>query len=229
MPATFLDLSNRVLRRLNEVELSSSDFPTARGVQALVKDAVQASIASINQSEFEWPFNAAEHTQTLEIGREEYDWPNFFKVVDWNSFQVIESINGSNEFKHLNYISRDEYYDKYRDDDNESDSAGRSRPTMVFPSHGNGFGVTPSPDKTFQIRFRYFLNYADLNLYDDQTRVPESFSSVVVDGALMHMYMFKDNVEAAQVAQALFAQGLKNLQTLYINNYEYISDHRVAF
>jgi hypothetical protein len=190
---------------------------------------VQASIASINQSEFEWPFNAAEHTQTLEIGREEYDWPNFFKVVDWNSFQVIESINGSNEFKHLNYISRDEYYDKYRDDDNESDSAGRSRPTMVFPSHGNGFGVTPSPDKTFQIRFRYFLNYADLNLYDDQTRVPESFSSVVVDGALMHMYMFKDNVEAAQVAQSLFAQGLKNLQTLYINNYEYISDHRVAF
>jgi hypothetical protein len=229
MPATFLDLSNRVLRRLNEVELSSSDFPTARGVQALVKDAVQASIASINQSEFEWPFNAAEHTQNLEVGKEEYEWPNFFKVVDWNSFQVIESASGTNRFTHLNYIGRDEYYDKYRDDDNESDAAGRARPKMVFPSHGNGFGVTPSPDSAYQVRFRYFLNYADLNLYDDQTRVPESFSSVIVDGALMHMYMFKDNVEAAQIAQSLFAQGLKNLQTLYINNYEYITDHRVAF
>jgi len=45
----------------------------------------------------------------------------------------------------------------------------------------------------------------------------------------MHMYMFKDNVEAAQISQALFMQGLKNLQTLYINNYEYITDHRVNF
>jgi len=229
MPATFIELSNRVLRRLNEVEFSSSDFPTARGVQALVKDAVQASIASINQSEFEWPFNAAEHTQTLEVGKEEYEWPNFFKVVDWNSFQVIESASGTNQFTHLNYIGRDEYYDKYRDDDNQSDAIGRATPSMVFPSHGNGFGVTPSPDSAYQVRFRYFLNYADLNLYDDQTRVPESFSSVIVDGALMHMYMFKDNVEAAQIAQSLFAQGLKNLQTLYINNYEYITDHRVAF
>ena len=44
----------------------------------------------------------------------------------------------------------------------------------------------------------------------------------------MHLYMFKDNVEAAQIAKLVFEQGLKNLQTLYINNYEYITDTRVA-
>ena len=79
------------------------------------------------------------------------------------------------------------------------------------------------------MRFNYYMNYADLQLFDDETRVPQSFSSVIVDGALMHMYMFKDNVEAAQVAKLVFEQGLKNLQTLYINNYEYITDRRVAF
>ena len=229
MPATYLDLSNRVLRRLNEVEMTSSDFPTVRGVQALCKDSVKAAIASINQSEFEWPFNAAEHTETLVVGREEYDWPTYFKVVDWNSFQLFKNFSGSNEFTKLRFIHRDEYYDKYRDADSNAGSLGIEQPRYIYPSHGNGFGVTPSPDEEYSVRFRYFLNYAELNLYDDETRVPESFSSVIVDGALMHMYMFKDNVEAAQISQALFMQGLKNLQTLYINNYEYITDHRVNF
>jgi hypothetical protein len=230
MPATFLDLCNQVLRRLNEVELSASGFEGARGVQALVKDAVKASIASIGQSEFEWPFNAAEHSETLVIGRVDYDWPEFFKVVDYESFQVIENNgDGTNDYKKLTYIDRDEYYKKYRDDDNSAGTAGRGKPIFVFPTHGSGFGVSPSPSKAYLIRFRYFLNYADLNAYNDETRIPSSFTSVVVDGALMHMYMFKDNVEAAQIAKMIFDQGLKNLQTLYINNYEYISDTRKAY
>ena len=104
MPATYLDLSNRVLRRLNEVEMTSSDFPTVRGVQALCKDAVKAAIANINQSEFEWPFNAAEHTDTLTIGREEYDWPTYFKVVDWNSFQIFDNAAAKPEFTKLDFI-----------------------------------------------------------------------------------------------------------------------------
>ena len=230
MPATYIDLCNQVLRRLNEVELSASGFEGARGVQALVKDAIKASIASIGQSEFEWPFNAAEHSETLVIGRVDYDWPEFFKVVDYQSFQVVENNgDGTNDYRKLTYIDRDEYYKKYRDEDSSAGTRGRGKPIFVFPTHGNGFGVSPSPDKEYLIRFRYFLNYADLNAYNDETRIPSSFTSVVVDGALMHMYMFKDNVEAAQIAKMIFDQGLKNLQTLYINNYEYITDTRKAY
>jgi len=66
MPSTYLDLCNLVLRRLNEVEIAADEFNSIRGVQALVKDAVKAALAKINQSEFEWPFNAAQHTATLE-------------------------------------------------------------------------------------------------------------------------------------------------------------------
>ena len=43
------------------------------------------------------------------------------------------------------------------------------------------------------------------------------------------MYMFKDNVEAAQFAFQAFMSGLKDLQTLFINNYEYVRDTRVRF
>ena len=72
MPSTYIDLCNKTLRRLNEVEIPVSDFLTVRGVQALVKDAVKAAIAKVNQAEYEWPFNAAEFTQVLSVGQSEY-------------------------------------------------------------------------------------------------------------------------------------------------------------
>ena len=229
MPTTYIDLCNQVLRRLNEVEIAVGDFPTVRGVQALVKDAIKAAVAKINQAEFEWPFNAAEHTQTLVAGQTEYTWPDYFKVSDWNSFQIQKDESLNVGYQVLKSIDRDEWYKSYRDADYEAGSAGRGIPNYVFQGHGNGFGITPSPDAAYRVRFRYYLNYSDLQNYNDVTRIPESFDTVIVDGALYHLYMFKDNIESAQAAFMAFEKGIKDLQTLYINNYEYIRDSRVRF
>jgi hypothetical protein len=229
MPSSYIDLCNKTLRRLNEVEISADDFPTVRGVQALVKDAVKAAIAKVNQAEYGWPFNAAEHTQVLTAGQTEYTWPDYFKVSDWNSFQIQKDDSLAVTYKTLKSIDRDEWYRDYRDDDYSAGNAGRAVPDYVFPSHGNGFGVSPSPDKAYTVRFRYYQNYSDLTSATDVTRIPESFDTVIVDGAIYHLYMFKDNLEAANAAFLAFQQGIKDLQTLYINNYQYISDTRVKF
>ena len=229
MPSTYLNLCNMVLRRINEVEIAQADFGTVRGVQALVKDAVRAAIAKINQAEFEWPFNASEHTQVLTAGRTEYDWPDYFKIADFNSFQIQKNDSLATGYKTLSAIERDDWYREYRDTDFEAGSAGRGVPDFVFPSHGTGFGVTPSPDKAYSVRFRYYLNYADLTAYDDVTRIPESFDTVIVDGALYHLYMFKDNLDAANAAFIAFQSGLKDLQTLYINSYQSVRDTRIKF
>ena len=229
MPSTYISLCNQVLRRLNEVEISDSDFANVRGIQALVKDSVKAAVAKINQAEFEWPFNAAEHTQTLVAGQSEYTWPDFFKVSDWNSFQLQKNVSLDVDYTTLTYMDRDEWYAKHRDEDYKAGTAGKAQPTHVFPGHGNGFGVTPSPDKAYSVRFRYYLNYSDITDFDDVTRIPSSFDTVIVDGALYHLYMFKDNLEAAQAAFIAFERGIKDLQTLYINNYEYIRDTRKRY
>ena len=229
MPSTYLQLCNMVLRRINGVEIAEDEFLSVRGVQALVKDAVKAAVAKINQAEFEWPFNSAEHTETLVAGQSEYNWPDYFKIADWNSFQIQKNDSLGTGFKTLSPIDRDEWYKNYRDDDYEAGSTGRNVPDFVFPSHGQGFGVTPSPDKAYSIRFRYYLNYADLTAATDTSRIPQSFDTVIVDGALFHLYMFKDNIEASQAAYAAFEDGLKDLQTLFINSFEYVRDTRIRF
>ena len=229
MPSTYLNLCNQVLRRLNEVELTENDFANARGVQALVKDSVKNAVAKINQSEFEWPFNSASYTQTLTQGQSEYTWPTFLKSADWNSFQISKNDALGVGYKHLTPINRDDWYRLHRDDDYNAGNLGRGVPENVFASHGQGYGVTPSPDAAYQIRFNYFLNYTDLTNASDTTRIPETFDAVLVEGALYFLYMFKDTLEASQIAIQVFNQGIKDLQTLYINKYEYVTDTRISF
>ena len=229
MPTTYIDLCNQVLRRLNEVEIAQADFGNVRGVQALVKDAVKASVAKINQQEYEWPFNAASHTITLVAGQNEYTWPDFYKAADFNSFQIQKDDGLGTGYRTLKTMDRDEWYQRHRDEDYDTGTAGRGVPEFVFDGHGNGFGVTPVPDKAYTLKFKYYLNYSDISAYNDVTRIPSSYDTVLIDGALYHLYMFKDNLESAQAAFMNFERGIKNLQTLYINNFDYIRDTRVRF
>lgn len=229
MPSTYIDLTNALLRRLNEVEIEVADFADVRGVQALAKDAVRASIAKINAAEFEWPFNSAEHSQTLTVGEEDYSWPNFFKSVEWNSFYIVNDGTNTNTTTSLDFVSRDYYYDRLRNADLDAGSSGLDLPKYVFPSHGNGYGVSPSPNKAYVLRFRYFLNYAELLNYDDQTRVPSTYDHVLIAGAMYHMYLFRDNSEMAGIAQQEFMAGIKEMQTLLLNKYASIEDTRVSY
>jgi len=59
MATTYLDLSNEVLRELNEVVLTSGNFASATGIQSFVKDAINKSIFDIANEEPQLPFFSA--------------------------------------------------------------------------------------------------------------------------------------------------------------------------
>lgn len=223
--ATFIDLCNRTLRRLNDVEIQPADFPSVRGIQALVKDSVRASLDDINQSEFEWPFNYQQASLTLTQGQTEYPFPEEVKVVEWDSFQLQ---NGS-DYTGLHPLARERWYRDHRDSDYEAGASGRGKPSYVFPSSQFGFGVTPSPDAAYTLRYTYYRNRVILDAADDEPRTPVAFDHVIVDGAMYHMYLFKENPESAQLAFAKFQQGIKNLQSIYINRFTAVHDTRVNF
>jgi hypothetical protein len=229
MALTFINLCNKTLLRLNEVEIQAPDFPSTRGIQSLVKDAVRNAIATINQSQFEWPFNAAEESRDLTTGQTEYTYPSTFQSIDWNSFQIIPSVGEATRNSRLVYIDRDVWYENYRDADDDAGAAGIGIPRFVFRAHGNGFGVSPSPDLPYRIQFRYFLNFIPLENASDTTTIPDDFERVIVDGALYYMYTFKDNMDNASAAYDVFQQGMKSLRTIYINTYDSIRDTRINF
>jgi hypothetical protein len=97
--ATYLSLVNAVLRRLNEVQLTSSNFGTTTvNFQAAVKDYVNDALHDIYNAEREWPFNIVSSTQELTPGVQTYTLPTGYGTVDWDSFFVLTTdlvTNGS--------------------------------------------------------------------------------------------------------------------------------------
>ena len=141
------------------------------------------------------------------------------------SLEVVKSENN----RRLQFISRDQWYMNHRDRDYDAGAAGLDAPSYVFPSHGNGWGVSPSPDKAYDVKFRYYLSNVDMVHYDDTSRIPEAYDHVIVEGALYAMYSFRDNLEAASVAANVFQQGIKEMQSLLINKYNRMYDTRVRY
>ena len=88
MAYNFLDLVNEINRRLNEIELTSNNFLTAKGFYQSAKDAVNSSIRHINHEEFNWPWNHREEEEVLTAGISRYPYPEDAKLIDEKSFRL---------------------------------------------------------------------------------------------------------------------------------------------
>ena len=86
MATTYLILSNRILRELNEVELTSSNFSSSRGIQTAVKDFINKSVHDIYNEGAELPLLHSSTTQVLQAGDAEYEFPSDMRRVDFESF-----------------------------------------------------------------------------------------------------------------------------------------------
>jgi hypothetical protein len=92
----------------------------------------------------------------------------------------------------LEFMDRDVYYKQYKSADDDAGAVGIRCPEFVAPSHGNGYIVSPSPDKNYNIQFKYYMNNVGLNGHSDQTRIPNTYDNVIIDGALYYMYRFSN-------------------------------------
>jgi len=214
--STFLQLTNRVLRRINEVELTETNFASTRGIQSLVKDCVNDAIREINQQKWEWPYHAVETTQLLQEGVSEYPFPSDFKSADWNTFQIMkdDTLNTTNQI--LKLIDRNEWYRYQRDIDYDNIPDGMRIPNYVFKTYNGGFGVTPSPDLGYTVKYRYFKNEVPMSLFSDTTDIPTNFNNVITSGALYHMNLFRENPQGVTIAQNNFTAGVKDMYSILV-------------
>ena len=105
----FLSLTNSVLARLNEVQLTSSNFSNARGIQIQAQNAVNESIRYINQREFQYPFNHTTKTQTLSPGIVRYSIPTDAKHVDYNTARIVKDTTIGASGANLRILQYNEY------------------------------------------------------------------------------------------------------------------------
>ena len=290
--ATFLSLTNSVLARLNEVQLTSSNFSNARGIQIQAQNAVNESIRYINQREFQYPFNHTTKTQTLSPGIVRYSIPTDAKHVDYNTARIVKNstlgASGANLsiLQYNDYINREsvtqedeivtttlaEALDASETEIDLTSSTGFDSTGKIFieneeitytgistntltgctrgangttaATHDNGTSVAqfdngavprfivrtldnnfllfPFPNRAYTLKFDYFAFPTDLSAHSDTTTVPARFDPVIIDGATAFVYQYRGETTQYQLNFSRFEQGIKNMQSLLVNKYEYV-------
>ena len=146
MTYNYLSLTNELLTRLNEPNLTSDNFSASRGIQTQAKSAVNSSIRHINQSEFSWPFNHTTASVTVSPGKTRYTSPTSFKTIAYNTFRIRNDGDG-NEARKLNKIDYNDYISKffYQEDNSKVtllSSAVSTSVTTVPVDSTTGFSTT---------------------------------------------------------------------------------------
>jgi len=298
MALTFLTLTNSVITRMNEVELTSTTFTSSRGIQTQCKNAVNESIRYINQREFGYSFNHSTNTSTLVAGQTRYTIPTDAKSIDYSTSRIKKdtdlnsSGNGLSTLNYNEYIQND-FADQEDDvtattlNGSHSDSVAtltlasttglsstgtvhigseqvtytgilgnditgctRGANSTTAAAHSSGVAVTqfdsggvprnivrtpdnnyllyPYPDKAYTLIFDYFTFPSDLSAHGDTTSIPDRFAPVIVDGATAYVYQYRGEMQQYQLNFERFEQGIKNMQSLLINKYEYVRSTVVA-
>ena len=112
MALTYLELTNDVLTRMNEVVLTSANFTDARGVQVQAKNAINEAIRHINQKEFAYPFNHASNSSTVVPGVVRYTIPTGTKYIDYNTARIKKDTDVSASGVNLKRLNYNEYISK---------------------------------------------------------------------------------------------------------------------
>jgi len=255
MSASFLNLTNVLLRELNEVALTSASFAGAIGVQAHVKDCVNRAYLDIINEEPKWPFLAVSTsgnpdpfygnvTTTTSKGTRWYllkegsvSHRTDYNIVDWDSFYLttigVDGATAPYVSKNLKYTTNEEWKDFYRTSENEDD-AGTQRhgePARVIRSaDGRSFGLSPIPDKAYKVYFFAYVQPTELVNYSDEIVFKDVYKNVLLARARYYMHQFKQETQAAAFALDEYNKGIRAMKNNLLHaSPDYMKDDRVRY
>ena len=255
MATSFLTLTNDVLRELNEIELTSATFSNAKGIQNFVKNSINKSINDIATEEPQLPFfavaasggtdpfygnvtvatTAGTRWYTLKSGSSNITTD--YASVDWDDF-YLTTINVSGESAPfvstgLRYISLDEWTRYFRDNENQDDANtqnfGEPQYVVRSPDHRK-FGLSPIPDKVYNVHFYAYTVPTTLSAYSDEIVFPDQYANVITAKARYYVWQFKESPQQASFALEDYKKGMRQMKSNLMNPAPmYITDDRTYF
>ena len=95
-------------------------------------------------------------------------------------------------------------------------------PQYVIRSPDNNYLLYPFPNKVYSVKFEYYTYPSDMSDHDDTTTIPDRFAPIIIDGATAFVYQYRGETQQYQLNMQRFEQGIKNMQTLLVNRFEYL-------
>ena len=242
MATTYLNLTNEVLRELNEIPLTSANFTSAVGLQQFVKDSINKSIFDIANEEPQLPFLAVGEsggtdpfygnvtvasvagTRWYELKASSSSLKDDYASIDWDDF-YLTTINVSGESapfvsKGLGFLSLADWKRYYRDSENVDDADAQSygEPSRVIKSpDGRKFGLSPIPDKVYNIHFYAFDKPTKLSAHGDTVVFPEQYTNIITARARYYVWQFKESPQQAAFAMDDYKKAMRTMKSNLVN------------
>ena len=255
MATTYLDITNEVLRELNEIPLTSANFANAVGLQQFVKDSVNKSIFDIANAEPQLPFFAVGEsgatdpfygnvtvattagTRWYELKASSSNIANDYASIDWDDF-YITTINVSGESapyvsKGLKFMTLADWKRYYRDSENadDADTQNHGEPKFIIKSpDSRKFGLSPIPDKVYNVHFYAFDKPTKLSAHGDTIVFPEQYVNVITARMRYYVWQFKESPQQAAFALEDYKKELRQMKSNLMNpTPKYMTDDRRYF
>ena len=255
MATTYLTLTNETLRELNEVQLTSSNFSDAVGIQAFVKESINRALNDIANEEPQLPFFAAAASgdtdpfygnvtvatvkgtrwYTLKSGSSSITTD--YSSIDWDDFYITTiSVSGESApyvSRGLKFISLADWRRYLRDSENSDDADGQvhGEPRYVVrsPDHRK-FGLSPIPDKVYNVHFYAYSKPTALSAHGDAIVLPDQYAPVILARTRYYVHQFKENLQQAAFALDDYKKGMKYMKSNLINPQpKSMTDDRIYF
>ena len=101
---------------------------------------------------------------------------------------------------------------------------------VIRSSDGRRFGLSPIPDKVYNIHFFAYNRPTALVADTDTVLFPEQYKPVLLARARYYLYQFKDNIAQSQLALDEYKKGLQNMaDNLNSPQPQYMTDVRFTY
>ena len=245
---TYLDLCNTILRELNEVELTSTTFTSALGIQKFVKDTINRAYFDICNAEYKWnflsvgdPLNDYYGNAVIETvaGTRWYDLQsaqtllNQYSFIDYDNIVLTEEgVSGKTapfEVFKLQPLSLSNWQRLYgvQEAKDKSDTQSYGIPRRVIRGPANDkIGFSPIPDGVYKIYFYAYAQPTELTASTDTVVFPKQYTSVLLARARYYVHQFKDNMSQAQLSEVEFQKGLRTMREQLLEPFPVVMDDR---
>ena len=245
---TYLDLCNTILRELNEVELTSSTFTSALGIQKFVKDTINRAYFDICNAEDKWnflsvgdPLNDYYGNAVIETaaGTRWYDLQsaqtilNQYSFIDYDNIVITEEgVSGKSapfEIFKLQPLSLSNWQRLYgvQEAKDKSDTQSYGIPRRVIRAPANDkIGFSPIPDGVYKVYFYAYAQPTELTASTDTVVFPKQYTSVLLARARYYVHQFKDNMSQAQLSEVEFQKGLRTMREQLLEPFPVVMDDR---
>ena len=245
MAKTYKSIVNELLVELNEPEVST--VATGVGIQKQVANVVNRAYFDIVDAVDDWswlstdvpddpyygntivPTVIGQRWYLLKAGSANID--SDFDSVNWDMFTLVDT-NSPYTNNKLPFTTLTTWRSNYAssEEQNARTNTYATPVRVIRSSDGRRFGLSPIPDKIYNIHFFAYNRPTALAADADTVLFPEQYKPVLLARARYYLYQFKDNIAQSQLALDEYKKGLQNMaDNLNSPQPQYMSDVRFTY